>query len=242
VVRECWCLSDLEMGMEDVYQKTVTSMKPSSGSEMWKIVGAIILVVLCATAAVFCTWRFTVSLRSHNRNLVYSISLIPITHSQTMLKRIVKNRKAAIHLHGQGSKEKSLQWESDVDQSFSKGGLRLKDNIILIPSDGIYFVYSQASFAVSCGSSEEDMVTLSHTVLWSSLASPSAEPKDLLNGFKSVCQANMQGQKNEDLVYDVIYLGAIFQLHKGDKLSTETTHANEIEDHGAKTFFGVFKL
>ncbi|XP_026880285.1 tumor necrosis factor b (TNF superfamily, member 2) [Electrophorus electricus] len=235
--------ADLEMGMEDVYQKTVTSMKPSSGSEMWKIVGAIILVVLCATAAVFCTWRFTTQGPQEDRHK--DMHSTPGTaHSQTMLKRIVKNRKAAIHLHasGQGSKEKSLQWESDVDQSFSKGGLRLKDNIILIPSDGIYFVYSQASFAVSCGSSEEDMVTLSHTVLWSSLASPSAEPKDLLNGFKSVCQANMQGQKNEDLVYDVIYLGAIFQLHKGDKLSTETTHANEIEDHGAKTFFGVFKL
>ncbi|KAK1786344.1 hypothetical protein P4O66_018050 [Electrophorus voltai] len=214
--------ADLEMGMEDVYQKTVTSMKPSSGSEMWKIVGAIILVVLCATAAVFCTWRFTTQGPQEDRHK--DMHSTPGTAS------------------GQGSKEKSLQWESDVDQSFSKGGLRLKDNIILIPSDGIYFVYSQASFAVSCGSSEEDMVTLSHTVLWSSLASPSAEPKDLLNGFKSVCQANMQGQKNEDLVYDVIYLGAIFQLHKGDKLSTETTHANEIEDHGAKTFFGVFKL
>lgn len=136
----------------------------------------------------------------------------------------------------------SPKWVSGVDQSFTKGGLKLENNNIVIPHDGLYFVYSQASFTIICKSSGDDNdssnINLSYSVLWSSLTSPSTTKRYLLNGTKSLCQIKM----NEQYVYDSIYLGAVFQLYKGDKLSTEANHLKNITHHSAKTFFGVFEL
>ncbi|XP_076832467.1 tumor necrosis factor b (TNF superfamily, member 2) isoform X2 [Brachyhypopomus gauderio] len=236
--------ADLESGMGDVYQATVKSLRPPSGSGKWKTVGTVILLVSCVTAAVFLTWHFTTRDQQEAHTDMHSHTG---ADHQKMLRHIGKDKMAAIHLHvsDQDNKGMSLQWVSDVDQSFSKGGLKLKDNAIVIPSDGIYYVYTQASFTLQCQSSGEDAdVTLNHAVSWSSPASPSApgNQKYLLDGVKSVCQSSMQGQKNDESLHDVIYLGAIFRLHKGDKLSTETNHGDKIDDQGSKTFFGVFKL
>lgn len=132
---------------------------------------------------------------------------------------------------------------SGVDQSFTKGGLKLEDNSILIPHDGLYFVYSQASFNILCKSSEEDNnIHLSYSILWSSLTSPSVKKPYLLSGVKSVCQTTTGEQMNEQRVYESIYLGAVFQLYKGDKLSASTNRFDNIEKQGSKTFFGVFEL
>lgn len=140
---------------------------------------------------------------------------------------------------------KSPHWVSGVDQSFTKGGLKVENNAILIPHDGLYFVYSQASFSILCKSSEEDNdgsnTHLSYSVRWSSLTSPSKTKRHLLNAVKSVCQTKTDEQMNGH-VYESIYLGAVFQLYQGDKLSTETNHLDGIRTHSSQTFFGVFEL
>lgn len=167
--------------------------------------------------------------------------------AETLLIHAANSKKPFVILaSGQHHEKMSLHWVSGVDQSFTKGGLKLENNNILIPRDGLYFVYSQASYIIICKSSEEDddssNIYLSYSILWSSLTAPSKNKRYLLNGIKSVCQTKTEEQMNEQYVYDSIYLGAVFQLYKGDKLSTEANHLTNIDDHSSKTFFGVFEL
>lgn len=144
---------------------------------------------------------------------------------------------------GQNPEKGSPHWVSGVDQSFTKGGLKLEDNTILIPHDGLYFVYSQASFSIFCEEdNERSNIHVSYSIQWSSLTSPSKYKRFLLNGVKTMCQGKTEEQINGHTVFDSIYLGAVFQLYKGDKLSTSSNRLSDISEHSSKTFFGVFEL
>lgn len=131
-----------------------------------------------------------------------------------------------------------LKWVSGVDQSFAQGGLKLDNNKIRIPADGLYFVYSQVSYAIECNMDDDDATQklLSH-IIWRDTDAV-GNPMPLQSSAHSVCQSNKDGKT----VYSTIYLGAVFKLMDGDKLSTTTTHVEDIEEDYAKTFFGVFAL
>lgn len=127
-----------------------------------------------------------------------------------------------------------MKWVSDVDQSFEQGGLKLIENQIHIPADGLYFVYSQVAYAVQCKDGETRRF-LSHTILRHSDAMGGKMP--LQNSGHSICQSD-----DNETTYSTIYLGAVFKLLEGDKLSTSTEYVYDILDDSAKTFFGVFAL
>lgn len=138
-------------------------------------------------------------------------------------------------------KQESLQWISGVDQSFEQGGLKLDNNQIHIPADGLYFVYSQVSYAIQCNMDESDdegaaQSFLSHSI-WRDTDAVGI-PMPLQSSAHSVCQSH----EDEKTTYSTIYLGAVFQLMEGDRLSTKTTRVASVEEDYAKTFFGVFAL
>ncbi|KAL6471509.1 hypothetical protein MHYP_G00201590 [Metynnis hypsauchen] len=256
---------DIETGMGDVYRATVESGKPSR-NWIWNVVGVVFLIGLCSAASFLFAWHFT---RHSQRDPTTTHQSTPTTeHHRQILTKIGNNTKAAIHLRekqrekgiaysysllktplplvsGLDDKNQRMKWVNGVDQSFSAGGLKLENNEIVIPSDGLYFVYSQASFEVPCKETESN-TALSYSVRWSSPAAPSEEyPRYLLMGVKSVCPPNTDGRKQEEderQAYDIIYLGAVFRLYKGDRLSTEANHHAHIETQSSKTFFGVFEL
>lgn len=238
---------DTEAAMGDVYQPTVEAVKPSRSS-MWMIVGGVVFLSLCVVASLCFAWHFTNKNQGELSMKLQSTTSTDPSGQQDSLTQIAKSTKAAIHLHvsDRHHEKGSPRWASGMDLSFTKGGLKLENNSILIPHDGLYFVYSQASFSIFCKSSEEDndssTTHLSYSVLWSSLTSPSKNKRYLLSGFKSVCQTKTEEQTTGDRIYDSIYLGAVFQLYKGDKLSTNTNHFTDIIEHSSKTFFGVFEL
>lgn len=129
-----------------------------------------------------------------------------------------------------------------MDSAFAQGGLRLLNNKIEVPENGLYFVYSQASFRVSWrDEGEQHPVTLSHQV---SRSSKSVGTKvALLSSVRSACQNLQEDDRRSGRgCYSTIYLGAVFKLHKGDKLETETSHLKELDTDDGKTFFGVFAL
>ncbi|MEQ2191603.1 hypothetical protein XENOCAPTIV_030858 [Xenoophorus captivus] len=135
----------------------------------------------------------------------------------------------------------AVKWRDAVGQAFAQGGLRLYNNTIIIPQSGLYFVYSQASFSVSCSKNTEGAwpsMALSHRI-WR--ASNSIGQKvSLMSGVRSACQ-NVQedDMRSGHSCYSTIYLGAVFQLNKGDKLETETNQLPELDTEEGKTFFGV---
>lgn len=142
-----------------------------------------------------------------------------------------------------------------MDQSYSQGGLRLDNNEIVIPRHGLYFIYSQASFRVSCSSSNTDdptakpMVHLSHTVKRWSTAYANDDASEsyvtILHSVRTACQKTTSSdQDGEGSWFTTVYMGAVFNLNKGDRLKTvmEQNMLQHLEDEPGKTFFGVFAL
>lgn len=137
---------------------------------------------------------------------------------------------------------KAVEWKSGQGQGFAQGGLKLEENQISIPHTGLYFVYSQASFRVSC--SEDDgtkpLTPLSHRV-WRYSDSINNNAS-LMSAVRSVCQSAAQEDADGPGWYSTIYLGAVFRLNRGDKLWTETNQLSQLETNNGNTFFGVFAL
>lgn len=145
-----------------------------------------------------------------------------------------------------------MEWTDSVGQVFSQGGLKLNNNEIVIPQMGLYFVYSQASFHVSCKANpkhpNKDMVHLSNTVTrWS----PSYGTEDnkvyqtLLNSVRTVCKKSSNSEAaSEGKWYNAVYVGAVFSLERGDRLRTVTENRllPHLESGAGKNFFGVFAL
>ncbi|XP_061822091.1 tumor necrosis factor a (TNF superfamily, member 2) [Nerophis lumbriciformis] len=166
--------------------------------------------------------------------------------------RQISNIRAAIHLAGQYNPdmETSVEWMNNVDPTHSQGGLELKNNEIVIPQKGLYFVYSQVSFRVSCNNGvKEDtsatpMVHLTHRVRRWSSSSGSDQYKTILHSVRTACPKTASGDADEDgHWYSAVYMGAVFQLDKGDRLKTVTEKMlPNLEEEPAKTFFGVFAL
>lgn len=142
-----------------------------------------------------------------------------------------------------------------MDQAHSQGGLELDNNEIVIPRNGLYFIYSQASFRVNCSSSNVDdstsrpMVHLSHTVQrWSSTYGNDDAEKSyetILNSVRTACQkTGSSNSEHEGSWFSTVYMGAVFNLSKGDRLKTvmEEKMLLDLEDDPGKTFFGVFSL
>lgn len=149
----------------------------------------------------------------------------------------------------------SVEWKNDVDQSYSQGGLKLDNNEIVIPRNGLYFIYSQASFRVSCSSSGIDdttskpVVHLSHTVKrWSSTYGNDDAKRSyetILHSVRSACQKTPSNDPDqEENWFSAVYMGAVFNLSEGDRLKTvmEKKMLPFLEDEQGKTFFGVFEL
>lgn len=140
-----------------------------------------------------------------------------------------------------------------MNQAHSQEGLELKDNEILIPHNGLYFVYSQASFRVSCSSNADDLISnhmihLSHTVKrWSRSFGSNDESsyRTLLHSVRTVCQGT--ASKDPDSAgsrFTAVYMGAVFDLKSGDRLKTvmEEKMLEKLEEDAGKTYFGVFAL
>ncbi|KAM6974325.1 tumor necrosis factor a (TNF superfamily, member 2) [Tautogolabrus adspersus] len=171
--------------------------------------------------------------------------------------RQISNVRAAIHLEGHynPSMKTSVQWRTGVDQFHSQGGFELDHNEIVIPQSGLYFVYSQASFRVSCSSDEDDdsshnsLVHLSHTVKrWSSAYGNDDKKKTyetILHSIRTACQkTNSSDPDQEGKWFSAVYMGAVFNLRQGDRLKTvmEERMLQDLEEEPGKTFFGAFAL
>lgn len=135
-----------------------------------------------------------------------------------------------------------MKWSNNVGQAFSHGGLELKNNEIIIPKKGLYFVYSQVSFNVNCQVNEEttesegETIYLRHAVNRKSNVYEKERP--LLQAMRSSCKR----VASEERWYGAINLGAVFSLEQGDQLRTETSPLVSADDDSGKTFFGVFAL
>uniref|UniRef100_A0A673I2Y0 Lymphotoxin-alpha n=1 Tax=Sinocyclocheilus rhinocerous TaxID=307959 RepID=A0A673I2Y0_9TELE len=218
----------LEEGVLPLPEVIVSRRKASSSkSGVWRVCGVLLAVALCAAAAV-----------------CFTLNKQRLTLRDNLSKENVPS-KVAIHLSGAYDPDVSkdnLDWKQNQDRAFVSGGLKLVDSEIIIPNDGIYFVYSQVSFHISCKNDMTEnhkVVHMSHAVFHYSESFGSY--KQLFSAIRSVC---VHASNTEELLYNTIYLGAAFNLQAGDKLRTKTTTEllPNVENDNGKTFFGVFAL
>ncbi|XP_075899426.1 tumor necrosis factor-like [Nelusetta ayraudi] len=249
--------SDVEMGM--LPRRVVLVEKKSSSGRMWTMIGALFLLVLCFGGAVLFVWHLNGKekatpqegrLEALVNRIPSSASSEPTGHNNT-LSSIGSSAKSAIHLearqfsHEEDAEVRQLEWLSTQGQAFSQGGFELVENRIKIPESGLYFVYSQASYSVSCGAdgSDAEATPLSHRI-WRHADSMGGKVP-LIGGVRSACQSAGGSEGGEAAghgSYNTIYLGAVFKLIEGDTLWAETHPLSKVEKEEGKTFFGVFAL
>ncbi|KAI3361313.1 hypothetical protein L3Q82_013494, partial [Scortum barcoo] len=241
---------DVEMGPEE--RTVVLVEKKSSTGWMWTV---LLVVALCFGGTLLLTWywngRPQMMTHSNQTEAPTEKDAAEKTEPHYMLKHISSKAKAAIHLEGiydesEGSRN-WLEWKNDSGQAFAQGGFQLEDNQIVIPQTGLYFVYSQASFRVSCSDGNEveaakQLTPLSHRI-WRH-SNSIGKKASLISAVRSACQITAQedSYRSGQGWYNAIYLGAVFQLNKGDRLWTETNQLSELETDDGRTFFGVFAL
>lgn len=248
---------DVERGPEE---KTVVLVQSKSSLNwFWKVFGVLLFMVLFLGAGFVVMWSWNgkgdAMVQPGQKEAQIETAAADKTDPHSTLRKISSKAKAAIHLEGSYDEDvkSQLEWRSEQGQAFAQGEIQLSNNQIIIPESGLYFVYSQASFRVSCSNpqnanptTEENITTKHHTPLshriWRYSESIGSETS-LMSAVRSACsQADYYGPEAGQRWYNAIYLGAVFQLNKGDRLWTETNQLAELETEDGKTFFGVFAL
>ncbi|KAL7393748.1 hypothetical protein ABVT39_015505 [Epinephelus coioides] len=244
---------DVEMGPEE--RTVVLVEKKSSAVQIWKVSVALLTVALCIGGVLLFAWYWSgkpdITTQSGQREALIKSDTAEKTDPHYNLSRISSKAKAAIHLEGNyedcESSKHQLEWRNGQGQAFAQGGFKLVKNQIIIPQTGLYFVYSQASFRVSCSDGDEKgagrrLMPLSHRI-WRYSDSIGSKAS-LMSAVRSACQSTAQEDSDGSGKgwYNAIYLGAVFQLNKGDQLWTETNQLSELETDEGRTFFGVFAL
>uniref|UniRef100_A0A8C3QZ81 Lymphotoxin-alpha n=1 Tax=Cyanoderma ruficeps TaxID=181631 RepID=A0A8C3QZ81_9PASS len=128
----------------------------------------------------------------------------------------------------------SLVWEAGVAPAVVRNGVRLRGNRLVVPRDGLYFVYAAAAFQGSRCPARSPRRPLRLAVSRLSPEYPRDVP--LLRAARSVCRGGARG----GLWAESLYQGAVFLLRRGDQLAATTTAGRFLDLHGAgQAYFGV---
>uniref|UniRef100_A0A2K5KK33 Tumor necrosis factor n=2 Tax=Cercopithecinae TaxID=9528 RepID=A0A2K5KK33_CERAT len=135
--------------------------------------------------------------------------------------------------------EGQLQWLNRRANALLANGVELTDNQLVVPSEGLYLIYSQVLFkGQGCPSNH---VLLTHTI--SRIAVSYQTKVNLLSAIKSPCQRETPEGAEAKPWYEPIYLGGVFQLEKGDRLSAEINLPDYLDfAESGQVYFGIIAL
>ncbi|XP_047653006.1 tumor necrosis factor [Phacochoerus africanus] len=147
--------------------------------------------------------------------------------------------KPVAHVVANVKAEGQLQWQSGYANALLANGVKLKDNQLVVPTDGLYLIYSQVLFrGQGCPSTN---VFLTHTI--SRIAVSYQTKVNLLSAIKSPCQRETPEGAEAKPWYEPIYLGGVFQLEKDDRLSAEINLPDYLDfAESGQVYFGIIAL
>ncbi|KAM5263967.1 tumor necrosis factor isoform 2-T2 [Ctenodactylus gundi] len=228
-------IRDVELA-EEALPKKVGS--PQGSRRCWFLSLFSFLLVAGATT-LFCLLHFGV-IGPQRDELLSGLSLVG-PHAQTLRLRSSSpdgTDKPVAHVVANHQTEGQLQWVGGRDNAFMDSGMDLTDNQLVVPSNGLYLIYSQVLFkGLGCPS----YLLLTHTV---SRISVSYQDKvNLLSAIKSPCQKETPEGVERKPWYEPVYLGGVFQLQKGDRLSAEVNLPAYLDfAESGQVYFGVIAL
>uniref|UniRef100_A0A8C3HV28 Tumor necrosis factor n=1 Tax=Chrysemys picta bellii TaxID=8478 RepID=A0A8C3HV28_CHRPI len=190
----------------------VRESRPADGR--WKCLSICSFLLLVGATAIFALLHF--------RNGGPLIS--QVSRPMTMKLQAQSLKKPAAHVVA-SSDSKELIWTDKVAHTMMQNGMALVNNKLVVPSDGLYFIYSQVVFkGDKC---PEESIPLRHTILRYSVEYPENVP--LLMAIKSFCEGSKAAKNEEGVWFESIYQGAVFQLMKGDEISSEIDSAQYLD-------------
>ncbi|XP_010608143.1 lymphotoxin-alpha [Fukomys damarensis] len=163
---------------------------------------------------------------------------LPPSAARTVYQPSHGSLKPAAHLVGDSGTRNSLNWRMSRDMAFLRG-FSFSNNSLLIPTSGLYFVYSQVVFSgLSCSpTSVPNYLYLTHEVKL--LTSRYGSPLTLLSTQRS--QKFMCPGPQNPWVRSM-YQGAVFLLRQGDQLFTYTEGIRHLLLSPSTVFFGAFAV
>ncbi|CAM5105307.1 tumor necrosis factor [Chelonia mydas] len=217
----------------------VRESRPGDGR--WKCLSVCSFLLLMGATAVFALLHF--------RNGGPLVSQDPkeprssghtqqLTGPMTMKLQAQSLNKPAAHVVA-STDSKELIWTDEVAHTMMQNGMALVNNKLVVPSDGLYFIYSQVVFkGDKC---PEESIYLQHTIFRYSVEYP--ENVALLRAIKSFCEGSKAAKDEKGVQFESIYQGAVFQLMKGDEISSEIHSAQYLDlNSNGQVYFGVIAL
>uniref|UniRef100_A0A8C6RBM4 Tumor necrosis factor n=1 Tax=Nannospalax galili TaxID=1026970 RepID=A0A8C6RBM4_NANGA len=224
-------IRDVELAEEALPQKA----GGPQGSRRCLCLSLFSFLLVAGATTLFCLLNFGVigpqreevsgSLKCH---LLFSSGSPSQNSSDKPVAHVVANQQA----------EEQLEWLSQRANALLANGMELRDNQLVVPSDGLYLIYSQVLFK---GQGCPNYVLLTHTV--SRFAVSYQHKVNLLSAIKSPCPKETPEGDELKPWYEPIYLGGVFQLEKGDQLSAEVNLPKYLDfaDSG-QVYFGIIAL
>lgn len=132
-----------------------------------------------------------------------------------------------------------LRWGDSYANALMANGVELKDNQLVVPTDGLYLIYSQVLFrGHGCPSTP---LFLTHTI--SRIAVSYQTKVNILSAIKSPCHRETLEGAEAKPWYEPIYQGGVFQLEKGDRLSAEINLPEYLDyAESGQVYFGIIAL
>ncbi|KAM8777028.1 tumor necrosis factor [Rhynchonycteris naso] len=191
-------------------------------------------LLVAGATALFCLLHFGVIGPQREE---FSVSL-PLPQTLRLSSRTPSDKPVAHVVANQHTVEK-LQWLNRVANALLANGVELSDNQLVVPLDGLYLIYSQVLFkGQGCPATH---LLLTHTI--SRFAVSYQNKVNLLSAIKSPCQRETPEGTEAKPWYEPIYLGGVFQLEKGDRLSAEINLPSYLDfAESGQVYFGIIAL
>ncbi|XP_066217546.1 tumor necrosis factor isoform X1 [Saccopteryx leptura] len=192
-------------------------------------------LLVAGATAVFCLLHFGVI--GPQKEEQFSLSL-PLPQTLRLSSRTPSDKPVAHVVANQHTVGK-LQWLNRVANALLANGVELSDNQLVVPVDGLYLIYSQVLFkGQGCPATH---LLLTHTI--SRFAVSYQNKVNLLSAIKSPCQRETPEGSEAKPWYEPIYLGGVFQLEKGDRLSAEINLPSYLDfAESGQVYFGIIAL
>ncbi|XP_060617058.2 tumor necrosis factor [Anolis sagrei] len=214
---------------------------PKSQGGPWKCLSitAFLLLVLATGLFAFLQYGTLFGQKdSQGNGKSFAEDILP----ETMKLQALVSGKPAAHAIASLYHPNQLIWTTDVAPSVLENGMKLDkaENALVVPSTGLYFVYSQLLFhKASCTSVEP--VLLTHEITWHSAQFNTKV--DLLKSLKTACEHGRDPPHQGKMWFESIYQGAVFKLHKGDRLWSKTNAVEYLDlDQQGQIYFGVIAM
>lgn len=226
-------IRDVELAEEALAKKA----GGPQGSRRCLCLSLFSFLLVAGATTLFCLLHFEVIGPQKEELPAGPLSINPL--AQGLRSSSQTSDKPVAHVVANVKAEGQLQWQSGYANALLANGVKLKDNQLVVPTDGLYLIYSQVLFrGQGCPSTN---VFLTHTI--SRIAVSYQTKVNLLSAIKSPCQRETPEGAEAKPWYEPIYLGGVFQLEKDDRLSAEINLPDYLDfAESGQVYFGIIAL